>query len=422
MNKGRFIALFFSLSLLSFCKTYQQKVSNQNLSFIYKKEAGKLHPRYTVFHVSDSITELHFSVAAKELLFSREGGHADLTARLRIDCKLSASYESTVAIDTASARIEKSGEPAGELSGSIRLRALAGHTRLLEVTATDLNRSQSSKTYIDIEKTSPLGAQNFLTLTPTGEPLFRNHVAANEELSIRYRSKGARTLIVSCYKREFPLALPPFSVTPPKAFDYKADSTFTVSTDENGTATLRLRSLGFYHVRLDTLKKEGLTLYRYYDNFPEIKSADQLIYPMRYITSRQEYEELEKAASPKAAADNFWLKSAGSPERARELIRKFYTRVADANAFFSSYLEGWKTDRGMIYLIYGAPNFIYRSGTRESWVYGEENTMMSITYTFNRLDNPFSNNDYQLERSTAFKDSWYRAVDTWRQGRVFIEN
>jgi hypothetical protein len=96
--------------------------------------------------------------------------------------------------------------------------------------------------------------------------------------------------------------------------------------------------------------------------------------------------------------------------------------VQDANYYFTSYLEGWKTDRGMVYLIYGSPNVIYRTLNSETWIYGEENNVNSLSYSFTKVNNPFTNNDYTLERSVVYKQSWITAVDIWRQGRTYLQD
>jgi GWxTD domain-containing protein len=124
----------------------------------------------------------------------------------------------------------------------------------------------------------------------------------------------------------------------------------------------------------------------------------------------------------KAAVDSFWIHTAGSADRARELIRKFYNRTLDANRYFTSYLEGWRTDRGLIYLIYGPPNAVYRYSTGETWIYGEEHNSNSLNFTFTKVINPFSTNDFRLERSPIYQDSWYRATNSWREGRIFLDN
>jgi GWxTD domain-containing protein len=147
-----------------------------------------------------------------------------------------------------------------------------------------------------------------------------------------------------------------------------------------------------------------------------------MVEPLRYITSKKEYQALLDDSDLKGALDQFWLENATNPERAKELIKHFYNRIEYANIYFSSFDEGWKTDRGMTYLIFGPPNVIYKNSNSESWVYGEDNNYMSVNFVFSKVINPFSDNDYRLNRSSVYKSHWYRAVDSWRQGRVFLNN
>ena len=155
---------------------------------------------------------------------------------------------------------------------------------------------------------------------------------------------------------------------------------------------------------------------------PRLGQAERLLRPLRYITTRNEFNEMMRNQSAKAALDDFWLASTPNKDRAKELIRKYYNRVHDANRFFTSYLEGWKTDRGMIYIVFGPPNIIYKSTNSESWVYGEENNPMSLTLNFIKVDNPFTYNDFRLNRSPIYKTNWYRSVESWRQGRILVDN
>ncbi len=425
MNTGKYIATIAALLFVFSCKTYQQRVSNQNLAGLYKKEAGQIHPQLTLYHSAERTTDLYFKIPSTELLYSRLKEDSGFTARFEVYCKLTLSYESTAPVDTVTLRINDV-NPSGaakEISGKLSIKTPEAVLYVLEVRVTDLNKNNVSRFYFDVDKRNAYNSQNFLVKEAAADqPLFRNYTAAGEEFRVQYNSNLSGKLFVRYYKRAFPLALPPFSITGERPFNYAADSVFEIPLEAGSSGKIALKGKGFYHFQADSSKKEGLTIYRHYDGFPSIKTAEQLVHPMRYITSRQEYEEMETSKNMKSAVDNFWLKCAGSPERAKEIIRKFYNRVQDANQYFSSYLEGWKTDRGMVYIIYGPPNVIYRTSTSESWVYGEDNNMLSITYTFARYGNPFSGNDYQLERSGTFKESWYKAVDAWRQGRVYLEN
>jgi hypothetical protein len=85
-------------------------------------------------------------------------------------------------------------------------------------------------------------------------------------------------------------------------------------------------------------------------------------------------------------------------------------------------VEGWKTDRGMIYLIFGAPQDVYKTAVSETWIYGIQGTPNSVTFNFKKMDNKFSENDFFLTRSAYYKDPWYIAVGAWRDGRISTDN
>jgi GWxTD domain-containing protein len=137
---------------------------------------------------------------------------------------------------------------------------------------------------------------------------------------------------------------------------------------------------------------------------------------LRYLTTQKEYDQLLDASDYKAAVDNFWLERAtNQPERAKNMIARYYQRVWDSNMMFSSYQEGWKTDRGIIYIIYGTPSEVYRKSGEEEWIYGERGNPMSIKFYFYEVDNPFTQNDYRLQRSPSYKTSWYIAIENWRR-------
>ena len=174
-----------------------------------------------------------------------------------------------------------------------------------------------------------------------------------------------------------------------------------------------------FHFQSDSATRTGLTLFVLYDDYPAVIYPAHLAAPLRYLTTRREYEEISSAQEVKPAVDRFWLSLAGSYERGRELIKKYYTRVQDANRYFTSYAEGWQTDRGIIYVVFGAPNVIYKTSNSESWIYGESGSITSLNFTFVRVENPFTDNDYLLNRSPIYENVWFHAVEAWRQGRIY---
>jgi GWxTD domain-containing protein len=144
-----------------------------------------------------------------------------------------------------------------------------------------------------------------------------------------------------------------------------------------------------------------------------------MIGPMAYLASSVEFNDLANQSNMKLAVDNFWLQSANNVQSARELIRVYYNRVFFANYFFTSYKEGWQTDRGMMFIVYGPPNILSKRGENEIWVYYRKKSSEPLQFTFSRHDNPYSQNDYRLERNFV-NSMWMQAVQDWRKGKIFF--
>lgn len=124
----------------------------------------------------------------------------------------------------------------------------------------------------------------------------------------------------------------------------------------------------------------------------------------------------------KTAVEKLWLKSGGSLSNAQRMIREYYSRAEYANRNFSSYKEGILTDRGMIYIIYGPPTKVYQATTSQRWIYGDEASGLEVSYTFDKVDNPFSDEVYILQRNLNKKSMWETAVKSWREGKIFDNN
>lgn len=147
-------------------------------------------------------------------------------------------------------------------------------------------------------------------------------------------------------------------------------------------------------------------------DYPRLKKAKLLIDPLRYICSKEEFEILKSNPAHKAVIDSFWLDKAGSFERAKVLIKNYYGRVQKANELYGFYKDGWLTDRGMIYIVYGPPDELYFVQNEEVWkyFYSEEN----LSFHFLTEED----GSKTLHRSIDYKDSWNRAVNYWRNGIV----
>lgn len=419
MKISKLLSLFVLVMIVA-SGCYTERISNQNLSYLYDKDASFLHPEFNVLHKNDSVTELHFRINSNELLYMFNSNSNFYSSFFRIRYEVYTQIESKLLIDSsvvvfADSSLVMQGKT---ISGTLRMKPSQVKQALLKIDLVDMRRNTRVLRYFQIDRSNP-NCRQFFTMNLLGEnhALSRNYIKKDEQVIIKHVS-NVRNAKVRYYNREIPLPKPPFSVETPKVFDYQADSIFEIQL---GTAITFPRE-GFYHIQVTDSTKDGFTIYRFKETFPEVKDVQDLIAPLRFLNSNSEYKNLMEADFPKAEVDRFWLKLAGNPDRAKLLIQKYYSRVEDSNTFFTSYAEGWKTDRGLVYLIFGPPNIIYKNTASEHWIYGEEENPASLGMTFYKVENPFSDNDFRLDRSPIYKSSWYSAVDMWRQGRVYTDN
>jgi len=397
----------------------KRKLNKTNLKEMYSEtrftEFGAV-----IYHTSDEKSKVYLDVNLKDLKYLGVQNKKPYFARFSVFYELYPDYESKtisdsarlIFIDTVNYNVD------ANMVIDFDIRASFAGNYILKITLTDLNRKENNTVFnlYKVSKTNKNSAQNFLVADEDGNPLFVKHIEKGQYFKILSKQKEIQQLIARYYYRKLPIAKTPFAVEKNFTFKFKADSLYDLSMTNGESILLKLPFDGIYHFQYDTTQTEGLTLFYFDEGFPEIETPLQAILPLRYLTIQKEYDALLKYPDYKIAIDSFWLERASNkPERAKNMIAKYYQRVVLANKWFTSYQEGWKTDKGIIYIIYGPPSEIYRKTGQEQWIYGERGNPLTINFYFDEVENPFTLNDYSLQRSTSYKSSWYIAIENWRR-------
>ena len=169
----------------------------------------------------------------------------------------------------------------------------------------------------------------------------------------------------------------------------------------------------------DTTDASGIGLVVGDKRFPKMTRPEKLIKPVLYMSTSSEIGELNQAQDTKKAFDRYWLSMmSGNEEVAKKTIRAYFDRVEEANKLFTSYKEGWKTDKGMIYIVLGAPDRVQRNREREVWVYNRRANVSEVNFTFTRKANQFVDDHYELVRYIEYQPIWYPIVEAWRTGAI----
>lgn len=143
-----------------------------------------------------------------------------------------------------------------------------------------------------------------------------------------------------------------------------------------------------------------------------LTDLEKAIEQMVYFASPEDLNFIKAAAERREKAKRFvafWKKQDPNPaDEYNPVFNEYYNRVAYANQNFTSYsLEGWRSDRGMVLIILGAPDnidrhpFEYYSKPYEVWQYYNLNKrFIFVDYT--------GFGDYRLDPSTPLYGDLYR--------------
>jgi len=419
ISKTLLLLLLVLASILFYmCSSQRQMNAVKNIASTYNPSASSIHPEFIVVHESDSISNLYLKIDPKELLFNSANSTNTFKATLKIHYNIYDKSFAKAYVDSATVQFNFSKNTVNDIFISyFPLNVPAGQSYNIEIVSSDVNRGSSNLSYIRIDKESVFSSQNFIVTDNENNPVFVKYFNKTRGIRLENRRKKSDKIFVAYFKPDNHTPNPVFSVIKDKDTPYIPDTSWVWSNSNDNL--FYPDKVGTYLFRADTTSHEGVTFMYYNNFFPQIKTANELLRPLRYLLSSKEYKRMDDFENKKLAVDSFWLANSGNTYRSKELIRVYYSRVFYANKYFTSFTEGWLTDRGMVYTVLGPPKTIYKSDEGERWIYGISNSLSSMDFYFYIVEHPFCNNHYVLSRQDIYKGSWYQAVDTWRNGRVY---
>jgi GWxTD domain-containing protein len=143
-----------------------------------------------------------------------------------------------------------------------------------------------------------------------------------------------------------------------------------------------------------------------------LTDLDKAIEQLVYLASPEDLAFMKETDNRREKAKRFvafWKKQDPNPaDEYNPVFNEYYNRVAYTNQNFTSYsLEGWRSDRGMVLIILGAPDnidrhpFEYYAKPYEVWQYYNLNKQfIFVDYT--------GFGDYRLDPSTPLYGDLYR--------------
>ncbi len=131
-----------------------------------------------------------------------------------------------------------------------------------------------------------------------------------------------------------------------------------------------------------------------------LADLDLAIRQAKYLATEQEYDTMTSATTLEEKQKrfiDFWQKRNASKDlQHNDYMEQYYSRVQYANEHFAHYIEGWRTDMGMVFILLGPPSNVDRhpfdedTKPYEIWSYYDYNA--SVVF----IDNT-GFGDYRLE-------------------------
>ena len=421
-----FILLFSNPTRLQAQSRKQKRNNNKEReqTKTYSKDADDLQADMFLFHADSLNSQLYYSINNTQLIYKKDSSN-NSSARVKVFYKFMPYADAKVFFDSSTVYINDKvvGDPQAKiLTGYIPLKIPAAQTSYIELYVSDANGKKHQTHFIKNEKQDPFGQQSYILIGDGGKIFFSNKIEKGNTINVYNTRVTYNKARVDFFANDYSLPPPPFSERLPPPYPSIPDSTFFINTYDGHNVQFKIARQGVYFIRLDSSANiNGCTVMGVEKNFPKVLSHTQMIAATRFILNKDEYQKIINAPDKEAAINNFWLTLGGGEDRAKELIKRYYNRVQDANTFFTSHIEGWKTDMGMIYIVFGPPNKTYKTQQMETWTYGTDGAPNSATFRFEKLNNPFSENNFRLLRNSNYRDAWTIAVSNWREGHVYLE-
>lgn len=412
------------------CSATQSVVDTKDMSYIYNPARSVYTPFIAVYNEDSETSVINISIRRGEFYFSEANPEGVPMASLLLSVRLFDNTLGGVLADTATFKYDlRRDEIGGDYVFRIPLSTSDGNSYSAEIKIIDLIRQRTQQTFIDFDRTGRYSGLNYKLRDHFSKTeLYSRTVRRDQFINVLAPSLQPDTLWLFYYKAV--KAIPPAPSTILPEVTVAPEPEAIVPLVYSDTLPLMFPGEGIYLVSVDSLIREGIVLCNFGPDHPSMTRPETMIPPLGYIATPEEMEMMLSAEKPKMALDNFWLDRTGSIERSKELIRIYYNRTLFANYYFTSYKAGWLTDRGMIYIVYGPPDKVYKNAEGESWGFrkpavksrwGSRYTIEDqyLWFNFRKQKNNFSNNDFVLNRAGTPVSYWDIAVARWREGKVF---
>jgi len=245
-------------------------------------------------------------------------------------------------------------------------------------------------------------------------PFFSTYINRNHKVRLMNPFGDSLNYEITGIENNRGIALPPFdesvinepSTTP-------LDTLYGTTEGE----IFEFHNTGYYSIRASDYPNLEYKILVADEFYPYFGDYLDLVKPLIYVSTNEEYKNMREAEDIRQSFEEFVNSTISSNEKVgKDFIKYYYRRIRKSARLFTEDREGWKTDRGMVYQVFGNPLQVFRNEKTELWVFPSDDGGR-IRFIFDILHQD-GITKYKLIRGKRYRDSWMQAVSQWRTGRI----
>lgn len=394
------LAWFIAVGLATGCSNTLFVTNNLAETWNNSKWQGPRHIGVSTLNIDSIIVYLEVDPSGLPAIRSMEG---EVYRKGMISLGIFTDFSKEDLVDTTSIRLFYPLNAEGKSRIEIaRMKAPAGRDYLLWI-----KPEGQPASFYPVQRGSFQADAEWLLTNEKNEPIVNSEDLLNIPFFIHLNATQSREVFVRRYQLNPCLPLPPFVTSGDRCL-YPLSTMGVLSLHKGMTGPVILPGGGIYLLQADT-SLPGAKIISIYDE----KTLQWVTRnALRFITTPEEWAELQQG---RKEPWDFWDSVAGSTQRAVQLSSAFRNRVAEACRLFTEDVPGALTDRGMIYLVFGAPATVVTSMKTETWTYAPSENLPTLVFDFDLSITRHGIRVYQLRRNTAWRQAWMQAVERWRR-------
>ncbi len=402
----------------------------QNMAYLYNPMTNPFNPLYRVINEGGERSTLSVKLFTSELFFSEANPTGEPLASITVNVTLVNQTHGGMISDRAESEVTiNRNDGHREYTINVPLTTYDSVEYIADIRVTDNNVRRRVQKFIRFDRVTELSPFNFWLTSVSGR--FEPYIPvamSDDSFLLHYNGPQEDTIYMHRYGYFDHAPYAPFVMLPERRVAREPEEVTAHRWANDNPLTFPER--GIYLLTTDSTGNRGFTVFNFGDDYPNTSTPETLIETLAYLATGEEMRSMREHENPKIAIDEFWIARSDNIERSRELLRIYYNRVIYANLYFTSFKEGWRSDRGMIYIIYGPPDKLYKSARGEEWGYSRSTVRSRwggrydveegyLWFNFRHTASRFTTNHYMLSRTDATPTFWNRAIQSWRNGIVF---